>query len=108
MTFQKIKETIVVEQKRMTVKELVKLTISLALAFIGLCIALGLACYAVLGYQFAFLVIVFTVVIYNWVFDLYIEDEKAATRINKLAKFWWLAYILVVAVFFILKFFRFI
>lgn len=108
MTFQRIKETIVEEQKRMTFKELIKLTINLALAFTGICLALSLACFAILGYQFTFLVIVFTVVAFNLVFDLYVEDEKASVKIDRVAKFWWVAYIIVVVVFFILKFFRFL
>lgn len=108
MTYQKIKTAVVDEQKRISSKQLIKLTINLALAFIGICLALSLATYAILGFSFTIVVILCTILAYNWIFDLFVEDEKAGKFISTFAKFWWINYLLVIAVFFVLKFFRFL
>lgn len=108
MTFQKIKESVVIEQKRITQKQLVKLAINLALSLVGICLTLGLATYAILGFSFTIVVIALTLLAYNWIFDMFVEDEKFGKNIMLFAKFWWSHYIIFVIVFFVLKLFRFI
>lgn len=108
MTFEKIKTELVEKQKRMTVKELTKFTINLALAFLGICLTLGMCTYTLLGLPFTVVMILLSIIAYNWMFDAVIDDEKAGAKIIKFAKLWWLMYILLVVVFFVLKMFRFI
>lgn len=108
MTFQKIKETVVDNQKRLTMKQLTKLVINLALAFIGICLTLGLLTYVILGFSFTFLIIVFSILAYNWICNIFVEDESSYSKIEKFARFWWISYILFVVVFFVLKMFRFL
>lgn len=108
MTFQKIKESVVDEQKRLTSKQLIKLAINLALAFLGICLTLGLATYALLGFSFTALVILCTILAYNWTFDMFVEDTKAGTFIINFAKFWWINYFLLLGVYLVLKYFRFL
>lgn len=108
MTFQKIKEVVVDEQKRMTSKQLTKLTIQLALAMIGIVLSLGLTVYSILGFSFTLLVIVGAMVTYMIIFDLFVQDLKAAKNIIIFGKLWWIYYILTVIIFLVLKTFRFI
>lgn len=108
MTFQRIKEEVVENQKRLTVKELVKLVINLALAFIGICITLGLLTYAILGFAYTVIIILCAIFAYNLVFDIFVEDEKVGKHIVLFSKLWWIEYILIVIVFLILKLFGFL
>lgn len=108
MTFEKIKTELVENQKRMTEKELVKFTINLALAFLGICLTLGMCTYTLIGLPFTAVIIILSIFAYNWIFDAVIDDEKAGAKIIKFAKLWWITYILLVITFFVLKFFRFI
>lgn len=108
MTFQKIKEIVVIEQKRMTSKELIKLTIQLALAMLGIVLALGLAVYSILGFSFTLFIIIGALLTFIILFDLFVQDLKAAKHIITFGKLWWIYYILTVIVFLVLKTFRFI
>lgn len=108
MTYQRIKEIIVDEQKRMTQKELVKLVIQLSLALVGIVLALGLAVYSILGVSFTLIVIVGAILAFTLLCDLFVQDLKAAKNIVTFGKFWWIYYILLVIVFFVLKSFNFI
>lgn len=49
MTFERIKQELVTNQKRMSLKDFNKFTINLALAFLGICLTLGMCTYTLLG-----------------------------------------------------------
>ena len=108
MTFEKIKKELVDNQKRMTTKELNKFTINLALFFLGICLTLGMGTYTLLGLPFTIVIILLSIIAYSWVFDVVIDDTKTGARIVKITKLWWLTFVAFVAVFFVLKLFRFI
>ena len=108
MTFQKIKEVVVEEKGLMTQKELGKFSIQLALFILGLCSSLSFATYAILGFAVTVIVIFLSILGYTWIFDLVTESEKAFKAVNKMAKFWWFTYIILVGVFLVLKLTRFI
>lgn len=107
MTFQKIKKQVVDEQKRMTDRQLTKLAVNLALAYLGICITLCTATMAILGVPVTILVIAFTLVTYNVTFNLFVEDSSAGKHIVRFSRLWWIQYILFAVVFFILKYNRF-
>jgi hypothetical protein len=107
MTLQKIKETLVDEKNVVSKKELYNFIIKLALAFIGICLTLGIATYSILGFGFTVLVIIMTIFGFNFVFDIISEQEDSFKLFKKFSNFWWLSYILLVIVFFVLKAFRF-
>ena len=107
MTFEKIKQELVTNQKRMSLKDFNKFTINLALAFLGICLTLGMCTYTLLGLPFTIVIILLSIIAYSWMFDVVIDDEKTGARIVKFAKLWWLMFVLFIVVFFVLKAFRF-
>lgn len=108
MTYQKIKESLVNEQKRMTEKEVRKLSVSLAFTFGGLFLTLALAMYAVLGFAFTVIAIILVAFMYTQTLETIVENEGAERKVRKFTKFGWVFYVLCVGVFVALKFFRFI
>lgn len=108
MTFERIKQELVTNQKRMSLKDFNKFTINLALAFLGICLTLGMCTYTLLGLPFTIAIILLSIFAYNWVFNVVIDDEKVGLKLVKITKLWWITFVLFVIIFFVLKAFRFL
>lgn len=108
MTYQNIKKAFVTDKAIVTEKELRRLVIKVALACLGLCLSVGLASYVVLGFGTAVIVIFLMGAAFNIVFRAVADEEIKFKSFKLFANLWWLSYIMLVAVFFVLKFLRFV
>jgi len=108
MVYQKIKEKLVEEEKVLTSKQLVKLTIRLGLIVGCFAMMLGLLASCTLGMGVALFVLIGGVAAYAWFFDMFAESPDSATKFLKLSKLWPLILILFAAEYVVLKFFNFV
>lgn len=108
MVFGKFKEDIVVEKGWASNKSIKKMTIGLALWTLLVAIGLGMITLCTVGSLMTFVVLILTGIGFLWVFDLADESEENLKLVMKVAKFWWLAVIVDMGIFFVLKIFNFI
>lgn len=108
MTFQKIKEEVVDNQKWTTEKKLRRFSRNLAL-FVGLFgFMLGIFTFYVVNLAVTLFVVVFSVLLYAWIFDWCAESEVALRRWMVVSKFWAVWAVGVVVVLLVLRFMLFI
>jgi hypothetical protein len=108
MTYQKIKEAVVEEQKRLTNKKLRVFVIKLALSFLCLSFALCLATSQILSFQFTILIMFLALFAFSTTLNMFVEDEASGKRIMRFANFWWIWLIVTVIIYLVLKYFRFL
>lgn len=108
MTLHKIKESLVDKKQLMTTKELSKLVIKVGLATIGVCLDIGLLSVTFLNGAATALVVIGTILAFNWLFDLIEEDEKALKRVRFFGNIFFLFYLILIAETLLLKYFRFL
>lgn len=109
MTYHKIKETVVDENKFLTDKQLRKLAIRLALFMSGMALSASLLAISTIGALPCVVILICSVLIFNWLLEYISEESKEyVEKAFKLSKFWFLSFILFIGMFVVLYFFRFI
>ncbi len=108
MIYQKIKEKLVDEEKVLTSKQLIKLTVRLGLIVGGTAMMLGLLASCTMGMGVALFVLIGGVAAYAWFFDMFAESPDSAAKFLKLSKLWPIIIVLFVAEYLALRLFNFI
>ena len=102
MTYQKIKETVVDEQKVLNSKQFKKF-IKYALLMLTFMIEFVMIAFAITNSLIAVFTSLLFIAGFIWFLDWAVEENKVLTNLIKLSKLWWLNILLIVGTFVLLK-----
>lgn len=107
MTYQRIKENLVDEQKAITEKNLKKLVIRLALFILGAILCLSFSVYKLLGLFATLVVILGGVFTYSCLLDYCVEDTKNIKKVSIISRLWIIFPIVFVVLYLVFNYFNF-
>jgi hypothetical protein len=108
MTYEQLKKVIVEDKNLIDKKGFKWFLIRWALLVFGVGFAFILPTFSLLGSRFAIVVLLIAALLFITVLSLIIDDPNSFKKVNKITKFWWLAYILVVVIYLVLKYWNFV
>lgn len=108
MTYQKIKEKLVEDKKMLSPRELRKFVLKVTMMELGVVFDLSLLVFSIVNSSLTIIVIFLAILAFNWVFDWVVEDPPILQKIQNYCRFWWIPYILLVAIYLVLAFYGFI